>query len=152
MTDDRHPGWSNRIKLDPQQAAAQGPAYVEACTYILRDVLMRNWADDPRNAQWHPAPMYQVRLNRDDPAEAGATWLEGHMDAVYRPEEAPLEVLDHEHTDECEHILVPFVTGHTCEACGNQYIGFRLCARRCVATGYAVMRLLESYTTHVDPS
>lgn len=153
MTDDRHPGWTNRIKLDPEQAAAQGEAYVDACVQVLRDVLLRNWADDPRGAQWHPAPDFQTRINRDDEVltENGPVWLEGRMGAVYRPEGAPPEVLDHEHSEQCEHVIVPFVSGHCCDVCGNQYIGFRLCARRCVATGYAVMRLLESYTTHVKP-
>lgn len=150
-----HEGWMNRLKLDPEQAAAQGPAYVESCTYVLRDVLLRNWADDPLGAQWHPdLGSYRYRLN-SEPVPDGdrmVTLLEGRMDAVFRPEGAPLEVLDHEHTDECAHDLVPFVTGHTCESCANQYIGFRLCPRRCVSTRYAVMRLMESYVDHGGPA
>lgn len=149
MTEEQHPGWTARIKLDPEQTAVQGEAYVDACVQILRDVLLRNWADDPLGAQWHPAADFQTRLNHDD---AGVTWLLGRMSAVYRPEGAPPEVLDHEHTDACKHVFVPFMSGICCDVCGNQYIGFRLCARRCVATGYAVMRLLESYTAGVDPS
>ena len=144
---EQHPGWTNRIKLDPDQTKAQGEPYIDACRMVLHDVLLRNWADDPRGAQWHPDASYRVRLEVEGEPPGHTTWLVGHMGAVYRPEDAPPDVLDHEHTEECEHVIVSSLLSHCCDVCGNQYIGFRLCAKRCVATGYAVMRLMQSYAS-----
>lgn len=142
-----HPGWTERFQLDPDLTRMQGGAYTEACALVVRDMVLRRWVDDPRGTQWHPAHDFRLRIEVEGTYQQGhTTWLIAELDAVYRPAGVPADVLDHEHTDECEHIMVPFVSGHCCDHCGNLGTRWRLCPWRCAATAYAANRALEYYS------
>lgn len=142
-----HPGWSERFRLDPDLSRMQGADYVDACALLVRDMVLRRWVDDPRNGQWHPAPEFLLRLDIEGTYGQGhTTWLVGEVRAVYRPADVPEEVLDHAHTADCEHVMVPFVSGHCCDHCGNRGTEWRLCPWRCVATAYAANKVLAEYS------
>lgn len=121
---------------------------MEAMAWVARELALALWVDDERCAQWHPGPSITLRVEIS--GELGSdhdTFLVCEVPAAFRPDGVPDEVLDHVHGEEsCGHVMVPFVSGYCCDVCGNQFTRWRLCPRRCVATGYAVGRVLESYT------
>lgn len=145
---EQHPGWEDRIQLDPVQVPAQGVGYTDACALLLRQTLLRRWANDPSNNQWHPAETFELKLESSGSLAEPQTWLLARMAAVFRPASVPAEVLDHRHDSQCRHDLGPheLIEGAwTCFSCGDYHFTWFLCPERCISTEYAVRSLRQPY-------
>lgn len=152
---EQHEGWADRIELDPVQAKAQGVQYTEAAALVVRDCLLRRWANDPANAQWHPSENFELMVKTEGEYGNGhRTWLHGRFLAVFRPDWVPVEVLDHVHGDQCRHDLGSheLIEGAwSCSSCGDYHFLWSLCPERCVSTEYAVRSLRAPYVSPEGP-